>query len=245
MWDNSVSLIRFDLSFGWRCLSLEHLSGTEHTHWLYIVSKLWCIEQRKLSRRGKEQVSQRMIQFMLASLWWAIWRRTQLCLKIVRVLNSVNFALAPLSFPCALRKTQWRVWLNWVAFSNSLIHHPPKPYLSASGIALFPQTAHLWRKKTLFTNQMFLRQPETLTKIREKHTQKWTYKNQTGNMKMSLIKNILNYVCKICMLNFSFSLTNHPCCKCYRNKYFCATALISAEDWWYILGHQCVFSMQK
>lgn len=40
MWDNSVSSVQFDLSFGWGCLSLEHLSDTEHTHWLFTVSKI-------------------------------------------------------------------------------------------------------------------------------------------------------------------------------------------------------------
>ncbi len=40
IWDNSVSSVQFDLSFGWGRLSLEHLSDTEHTHWLYAVSRL-------------------------------------------------------------------------------------------------------------------------------------------------------------------------------------------------------------
>lgn len=54
MWDNSVSSIQSDLSFGWSRLSLEHLSDTEHTRWLYAVSKLvMCWTKKAGSTRNR------------------------------------------------------------------------------------------------------------------------------------------------------------------------------------------------
>lgn len=60
--------------------------------------------------------------------------------------------------------------LSWMTFWSSPIHHPLKPNLSASGMGLFTQTAHLWRggkKKTLHCNQMLQSQSESLTKVTE------------------------------------------------------------------------------
>lgn len=146
MWDNSVCAV---WSQFWMrpFVPGASLGQRPHTQGCMLFPDLWCIEQRKLARQRAQQVPQRMSQPILGSLWWVISRRIQLCSEIVRTWNSVNFALPPLSLPPTVRQTPWRVWLNWVTFSNKPIHHPPEPYLFVSGIVLFTWTAQLWRKK--------------------------------------------------------------------------------------------------
>lgn len=54
MWDNSVSSVQLDLSFGRGRLSLEHLSDTEHTQGLYAVSNIVMYWAKKtLSMRNR------------------------------------------------------------------------------------------------------------------------------------------------------------------------------------------------